>query len=96
MIACVEVMDCQRFGKRKKVGRLPAPAGAALRAKAPPFGNLAPLDLSAAPRAKTAPAVMAKFLGHIDRQGNRRLRSLLTEAVWRLLRWEPRWQAFAN
>ncbi len=34
--------------------------------------------------------------GGIDRQGNRRLRSLLTEAVYRLLRWEPRWRAFAK
>ena len=33
-------------------------------------------------------------LGSIDRQGNRRLRSALTEAVWRLLRWEPRWRGF--
>ena len=37
-----------------------------------------------------------QLLGHIDRQGNRRLRSLLTEAVWRLLRWEPGWQGFAK
>jgi transposase len=35
-----------------------------------------------------------QMLGGIDRQGNRRLRSLLTEAVWRLHRWEPRWQGF--
>ena len=35
-----------------------------------------------------------QLLGGIDRQGNRRLRSLLTEAVWRLLRWEPRWRGF--
>lgn len=33
-------------------------------------------------------------LGGIDRQGNRRLRSLLTEAIWRLIRWEPGWQGF--
>lgn len=37
-----------------------------------------------------------QLLGHIDRQGNRRLRSLLTEAIWRLLRWEPGWQGFAK
>ena len=37
-----------------------------------------------------------QLLGGIDRQGNRRLRSLLTEAVWRLLRWEPCWQGFAK
>lgn len=37
-----------------------------------------------------------QLLGGIDRQGNRRLRSLLTEAVWRLLRWEPGWHAFAK
>ncbi len=37
-----------------------------------------------------------QLLGHIDRQGNRRLRSLLTEAIWRLLRWEPRWHGFAK
>lgn len=35
-----------------------------------------------------------QVLGSIDRQGNRRLRSALTEAVWRLLRWEPRWRGF--
>ena len=37
-----------------------------------------------------------QMLGGIDRQGNRRLRSALTEAVWRLLRWEPRWRGFAK
>ena len=37
-----------------------------------------------------------QLLGGIDRQGNRRLRSLLTEAVWRLLRWEPGWKGFAK
>jgi transposase len=37
-----------------------------------------------------------QLLGGIDRQGNRRLRSLLTEAVWRLLRWEPGWHGFAQ
>ena len=35
-----------------------------------------------------------QLLGGIDRQGNRRLRSLLTEAIWRLIRWEPRWHGF--
>lgn len=37
-----------------------------------------------------------QLLGGIDRQGNRRLRSLLTEAIWRLIRWEPGWQGFAK
>jgi transposase len=37
-----------------------------------------------------------QVLGSIDRQGNRRLRSLLTEAVHRLLRWEPAWRGFAK
>jgi transposase len=37
-----------------------------------------------------------QLLGNIDRQGNRRLRSLLTEAVWRLIRWEPGWHGFAR
>ncbi len=37
-----------------------------------------------------------QLLGQIDRQGNRRLRSLLTEAIWRLLRWEPGWRGFAK
>ena len=37
-----------------------------------------------------------QLLGGIDRQGNRRVRSLLTEAVYRLLRWEPGWHAFAK
>lgn len=35
-------------------------------------------------------------LGGIDRQGNRRLRSLFTEAIWRLIRWEPGWHGFAK
>ena len=37
-----------------------------------------------------------QLLGGIDRQGNRRVRSLLTEAVYRLLRWEPGWRDFAK
>ena len=37
-----------------------------------------------------------QLLGGIDRQGNRRLRRLLTEAIWRLLRWEPGWHGFAK
>ena len=32
-------------------------------------------------------------LGSIDRMGNGRVRCLLVEAVWRLLRWQPQWQA---
>jgi transposase len=39
---------------------------------------------------------LGQLLGAIDRQGNRRVRSLLTEAVWRLRRWEPRWHGFAK
>lgn len=31
--------------------------------------------------------------GGIDRHGNARLRALLVEAVWRLLRWQPHWWA---
>jgi len=31
--------------------------------------------------------------GHIDRHGNRHVRVLLVEAVWRLLRWQPQWHA---
>jgi transposase len=31
--------------------------------------------------------------GHIDRHGNKHVRVLLVEAVWRLLRWQPRWHA---
>ena len=31
--------------------------------------------------------------GHIDRHGNARLRVLLVEAVWRLLKWQPGWHA---
>jgi len=31
--------------------------------------------------------------GHIDRHGNKHLRVLLVEAVWRLLRWQPGWHA---
>ena len=37
-----------------------------------------------------------QLLGQIDRQGNRRLRSLLTEAIWRLSRWEPGWHGFVK
>jgi transposase len=32
-------------------------------------------------------------LGNIDRMGNGRVRTLLVEAVWRLLRWQPNWVA---
>jgi transposase len=31
--------------------------------------------------------------GHIDRHGNKRVRVLLVEAVWRLLKWQPGWHA---
>jgi transposase len=31
--------------------------------------------------------------GHIDRHGNAHVRTLLVEAVWRLLRWQPTWHA---
>ena len=31
--------------------------------------------------------------GHIDRHGNKQVRTLLVEAVWRLLRWQPGWHA---
>ena len=31
--------------------------------------------------------------GHIDRHGNKQVRVLLVEAVWRLLRWQPFWHA---
>ena len=31
--------------------------------------------------------------GHIDRHGNKHVRVLLVEAVWRLLRWQPDWHA---
>jgi transposase len=33
-------------------------------------------------------------LGSIDRMGNRRLRTLLVEAVWRLKKWNPTWRGF--
>lgn len=32
--------------------------------------------------------------GHIDRHGNGRLRTLLVEAIWRLVKWQPSWHAF--
>jgi transposase len=32
-------------------------------------------------------------LGSIDRMGNGRVRTMLVEAVWRLLRWQPNWVA---
>jgi transposase len=31
--------------------------------------------------------------GHIDRHGNKHVRVLLVEAVWRLLKWQPGWHA---
>lgn len=34
-----------------------------------------------------------RLLGSIDRMGNGRVRTLLVEAVWRLLRWQPNWKA---
>lgn len=34
-----------------------------------------------------------RLLGSIDRLGNARVRTLLVEAVWRLLRWQPGWKA---
>ncbi len=33
-------------------------------------------------------------LGSIDRMGNRRMRTLLVEAVWRLKKWNPTWRGF--
>jgi transposase len=33
-------------------------------------------------------------LGSIDRMGNRRMRTLLVEAVWRLQKWNPAWRGF--
>jgi transposase len=37
-----------------------------------------------------------QVLGNIDRQGNRRIRSALVEAIWRMLRWNPTWRGFAK
>jgi transposase len=31
--------------------------------------------------------------GHIDRHGNKHVRVLLVEAVWRFLKWQPQWHA---
>jgi transposase len=31
--------------------------------------------------------------GSIDRHGNKHVRTLLVEAVWRLLKWQPNWHA---
>jgi|ERR1700693_3645885 Transposase IS116/IS110/IS902 family len=44
-----------------------------------------PSEYSTGPRQK---------LGSIDRQGNRRMRTLLVEAVWRLKKWNPGWRGF--
>src|SRR6476620_7826871 len=33
-------------------------------------------------------------LGSIDRMGNRRMRTLLVEVVWRLKKWNPSWRGF--
>ena len=32
-------------------------------------------------------------LGSIDRMGNGRVRTILVEAVWRFLKWQPQWKA---
>ena len=32
-------------------------------------------------------------MGGIDRMGNGRVRTLLVEAVWRFLKWQPSWKA---
>lgn len=37
-----------------------------------------------------------QVLGNIDRQGNRRIRSALVEAIWRMLRWNAGWRGFAK
>jgi transposase len=37
-----------------------------------------------------------QVLGNIDRQGNRRIRSALVEAIWRMLRWNPGWRGFTK
>ena len=34
-----------------------------------------------------------RLLGSIDRMGNATVRTLLVEAVWRFLRWQPQWKA---
>ena len=33
-------------------------------------------------------------LGEIDRSGRARLRTLLVEAAWRLVKWNPQWRGF--
>jgi transposase len=33
-------------------------------------------------------------LGRIDRMGNRRMRTLLVEAIWRFKKWNPTWRGF--
>jgi transposase len=35
-------------------------------------------------------------LGSIDRMGNRRMRTMLVEAVWRLHKWNKGWRGFAK
>ena len=32
-------------------------------------------------------------LGSIDRMGNGKVRTVLVEAVWRMLRWQPHWKS---
>ena len=44
-----------------------------------------PSEFSTGPRQK---------LGSIDRMGNRRMRTLLVEAIWRLKTWNPAWRGF--
>ena len=42
--------------------------------------------------ARSALALRKEF-GHIDRHGNKHMRVLLVEAVWRLLKYQPHWHA---
>jgi transposase len=58
------------------------------RKKAGSFIGCSPSEYSTGPG--------GQVLGNIDRQGNRRLRSALVEAIWRLLRWNPGWRGFAK
>ena len=56
------------------------------RKKAGSFIGCSPSEYSTGPD--------GQVLGNIDRQGNRRLRSALVEAIWRLVRWNPGWRGF--
>jgi hypothetical protein len=68
---------------------LPAPSGAALRAKTPPFGYLAPLGSGLCPGEHSSGS--KRVLGSVTKHGNPRLRAALVELGWRPVRFQPQY-----